>query len=227
MHNLALRREVLCYDILELKTQKEVMLGIIILYPPKRKLKNTYWRWTMIGKILRTATTIACLTLLIGCTQGVSKEQYDRVANELSQVTSQLNQAKQELEETQKELAAAKEATQAPGELRDTTQSFEPKVQLMLLLLENYRDYNLWKAGKILESEYFLRATNIWSKIENTLKTIGDEQFKQKFTKAWFEPSGSKDKARLWEEIYGNYFIPWFTELRDKLKQLSTAELGK
>ena len=165
---------------------------------------------------------------MIGCTQGVSKEEYDRVANELAQVTSQLNQAKQELEETQKELAAAKEATQALGELRDTVQSFEPKMQLMLLLFENMRDYNLWQGGTIIQSEFFMRATNIWSKIENTLKTIGDEKLKQKFTKGWFLPSESKkERGEVWGEIYGNYFIPWFTELRDKLNQLSTAELGK
>ncbi|MGB8706969.1 MAG: hypothetical protein WCD72_03330 [Dehalococcoidia bacterium] len=180
----------------------------------------------MIGKILRTATTIACLTLLIGCTQGVSKEEYDRVANELSQVTSQLNQAKQELEETQKELAAAKEATQAPGELREL-QSFEPKVQLMLLLFENQRDWSLRQAGTIEQLELNSRAAISWSKIENTLETIGDEQLKQKFTKAWWENPESKDKQRLWVEMYDTYFIPWSTELRDKLKQPSSAELGK
>jgi len=174
------------------------------------------------GKIFGTVAIIACLTLLMGCAQGVSQEEYDRVVDELSQVTSELDQAKQELGEAQRELAAAQGLIQKDFKaIQSQYDSLEPLIEIALIRIENQRDYHLWQMGKITRTEYMSRASKLWAKAETCLVQIGNKEFTQKLTTAWFAPwDGEND--RLWAEANSLHL-----DLAKQALQVFSEKLGQ
>lgn len=149
------------------------------------------------------------------------------MVNELAQVSTELDQVKQELEETQRELGAAQQAEQAQAtleEVKSRVQCLQPKVQIGLLLMENIIDGNLRRSGDITQAEFFQRATKIWGEIEECLDNIGNEELKQKFTRAWFEPFESKSKGKYWAKAMDHFKALLNEDWEDLSQQLGTGE---
>jgi len=106
-------------------------------------------------------------------------------------------------------------------ELQEAWRSLEPLAEIELLLEENIRDSLLEQAEEISESEYYARTANVSEKINAALDKLGNEDFTEKLTAAWFKPWGA-EKTKLWVELmdlYQNLFTRAMEDFSQKLNQ--------
>jgi hypothetical protein len=165
---------------------------------------------------------VVFLLILTSCAPGVSREEYDRVVTELTQVTSELNGVKQELEQARQQPLATQGSTQEDFKaIQSQYASLEPLIEIALIRIENERDYQLWKVGKTTQAEYFSQTSKLWTKADTCLTQIGNKEFTQKLTAAWFEPWG-QDNDRLWAEANSLHL-----DLAQQALQVFSEKLGQ
>ena len=172
-------------------------------------LKNTF-AFCLVAVCLLVFTT--------SCASGVSQEEYEQLESELAQLTTELAQVKEQLAQAQ-EAATAQELF---PEVQSLWESYEPKVRLGMLLIENIRDYQLWQQQKITQPEFSKLAGRVWAQMITSLDQIGNQELTEKWEDAWFEPMESKDKNKLWAEAYELYL----SELSEDHEALS-QKLGE
>jgi hypothetical protein len=152
----------------------------------------------------RSITLVILLTLFllvpaIGCTSGVSNEEYDKAKSELAQVTNELREVKEQIDTLQKGTAVSKETLHTAQE---SWHNLAPELEIFLNIWENASDYGLWQDNKITQEEYYRRTKNLWAETEICLIKIGDDELTEKLTAAWHEPMGTARKQPLFVEFY-------------------------
>ena len=146
--------------------------------------------------------------LLASC--GIPQEEYNAVVAErdaayadLAKVQSNLAKAQSELETAQSDLAAANsQVSSLQSEIGHAEEqivaassawsSLKPKIELTLSLMENDVTWARYELKEINDSELSRQVGHQWGVITVCLDEIGDDEFAEVITDAWYAEADKK-----------------------------------